>query len=116
MNLKAKALRAAIVTNSILFVGTVHAGLPDVADPQNAAAEGDYIGQIQGYAHDIIIMVCLVIGAIAFVTVATNMVATYKEIGAGKKTWGDMGAHGGMGVLLLVFVIFLITEASSIIF
>ena len=58
----------------------------------------------------------MILGTIAFLAVARNMISTYNEIGDGKKTWGDMGMHGGMGVLLLVFVVFLLTEASTVIF
>ena len=94
----------------------VQAALPDTADPTNAAADGDYIGLLQGYAFDIAIVLGLVLGTLAFLVVAKNMIAVYNEIGTGKKTWGDMGMHGGMGVLLLVFVVYLLTEASGVIF
>jgi len=61
-------------------------------------------------------MIGLILGTIAFLAVAKNMIATYNEIGEGKKTWGDMGMHGGMGVLLLVFVVYLLTQAATVIF
>ena len=93
----------------------VSAALPATAAPSNAAAKGDYIGLIKGYAFDIGIVVGLVIGMLALLVVSKNMIAVYNEIGAGKKTWGDMGMHGGMGVLLLVFVVYLLTEAAGVI-
>ena len=62
------------------------------------------------------IVLGLILGTIAFLAVAKNMIATYNEIGEGKKTWGDMGMHGGMGVLLLVFVVYLLTQAATVIF
>lgn len=108
--------KAAIATLLFGFVSTANAALPDTADPTNAAADGDYIGLLQGYAFDIAIALGLILGTVAFLAVAKNMVAVYNDIGAGKKTWGDMGMHGGMGVLLLVFVVYLLTEASGIIF
>ena len=94
----------------------VHAALPTTADPTNAPADGNYIDLLKGYAFDIGIVIGLIIGTIAFIVVASNMIGTYKEIGAGKKTWGDMGMHGAMGVLLLVFVVYLLTEAAAVIF
>lgn len=114
-NAKSK-LNAAVTFASLFAISNVHAALPDTADPSNAAADGDYIGLLKGYAYDIGIVVGLVIGMIAFIAVAKNMIAVYNDIGAGKKTWGDMGMHGGMGVLLLVFVIYLLTEAAAVIF
>lgn len=113
---KLAAARIAISTMTLLGASTVHAALPATAAPTNAAAAGDYIGLIKGYAFDIAIVLGLILGTIAFLTVAKNMVAVYADIGAGKRTWGDMGMHGGMGVLLLVLVIYLITEASTVIF
>lgn len=100
----------------MMAFSSAHAALPTTADPSNAAADGDYIGLIKGYAYDVLILGGLVIGAIAFYIVAGNMISVYKEIGAGKKQWGDMGMHALFGVLLLVFVVYLLTEASTIIF
>lgn len=112
-----KKLFSALVTGFAMAAATsANAALPTTAAPTNAAAAGDYIGLLQGYAFDIGIVIGLVLGTIAFLAVAKNMIATYNEIGAGKKTWGDMGMQGGMGVLLLVFVVFLLTEAAGVIF
>lgn len=113
---KLAAMKVALTTMLLFAVSNVQAALPDTADPTNAAADGDYIGLIKGYAYDILIVGGLIIGSIAFYAVAKNMVAVYNEIGDGRKTWGDMGMHGLMGVLLLVFVVYLLTEAAGIIF
>ncbi len=113
---KIVAAKVAISTMALVGATSVQAALPATAAPTNAAAAGDYIGLIKGYAFDIAIVLGLILGTIAFLTVSKNMVAVYADIGAGKKTWGDMGMHGGMGVLLLVMVIYLITEASTVIF
>lgn len=110
------AAKAHAMVAFISMFSTAHAALPSTADPSNAAADGDYIGLLKGYAFDIAIVLGLVIGTIAFLAVAKNMIAVYSEIGAGKRTWGDMAMHGGMGVLLLVFVVYLLTEAAGIIF
>lgn len=106
-----------LITGTALLAATnAHAALPDTADPSNAAADGDYIGLMKGYAYDILIVVGLILGTLAFVAVAKNCLATYSEISTGKKTWSDMGMQGMFGVLLLVFVVYLLTEAAGIIF
>lgn len=110
------AVKTAITTMLLLFFSNAQAALPDIANPSNAAADGDYIGLMKGYAYDALIVGGLVIGAIAFYRVASNAISVYGEIGAGRKQWGDLGMHGLMGVLLLVFVVYLLTEASGIIF
>lgn len=114
--MKMAAARIAISTLALAGASTIHAALPATAAPTNAPAAGNYIELIKGYAFDIAIVLGLILGTIAFLTVSKNMIAVYNEIGAGKKTWGDMGMHGGMGVLLLVLIIYLLTEAATIIF
>lgn len=111
-----KKVSGAVLTLSALFASSVQAALPTTADPTNAGAQGNYIDLLKGYAFDIGIVIGLIIGTVAFIVVANNMIGTYKDIGDGKKTWGDMGMHGAMGVLLLVFVVYLLTEAAGVIF
>ncbi|AHI32712.1 MAG: TIGR03745 family integrating conjugative element membrane protein [Marinobacter sp.] len=113
---KYTAMKAAAAMAFLSFGTQVQAALPATANPTNAPAQGDYIGLLKGYAFDIAIVLGLILGTIAFLAVAKNMIATYNEIGEGKKTWGDMGMHGGMGVLLLVFVVYLLTQAATVIF
>ncbi|ABM21212.1 MULTISPECIES: TIGR03745 family integrating conjugative element membrane protein [Marinobacter] len=113
---KARAFKHGVAMAMLAFGTQVHAALPTTTNPSQAPAQGDYIGLLKGYAYDIAIVLGLILGTIAFLAVARNMISTYNEIGDGKKTWGDMGMHGGMGVLLLVFVVFLLTEASTVIF
>lgn len=110
------AWKVAFVSMMWMFMGQAHAALPTTAAPTNAAAAGDYIGLAKGYAYDILILGGLIICALGFYTVASNAIGVYKEIGAGKKEWGDLGMHTLAGVLLLVLVVYLITEASTIIF
>lgn len=112
---KIEALKVFSLSASIMLMNASNAALPTTSNPSNNPASGDYIGLIKGYAFDIFIVIGLVLGTLAFITVSKNMIATYNEIGAGKRTWGDMGMHGGMGVLLLVFVIYLLTEAATVI-
>ena len=110
------AWKIALVTMLMTAFSSAHAALPTTAAPSNAAAAGDYIGLAKGYAYDILIVGGLIIGAVAFYAVATNAIGVYKEIGDGRKQWSDLGMHTLMGVLLLVMVVYLLTEASTVIF
>jgi len=82
-----KFLAAKAVTGMlVLSVGTqVHAALPTTANPSQAPAQGDYIGLLKGYAYDIALVLGLILGTIAFLVVVNNMIATYNEIGNGRK-------------------------------
>lgn len=110
------AIKFAIMTMMLTAFNSAYAALPTTAAPSQAAAAGDYIGLAKGYAYDILILGGLLIGSIAFYTVAANAIGVYKEIGAGKKEWSDLGMHVLAGVLLLVLVVYLLTEASTVIF
>ncbi|MEJ2622832.1 MAG: TIGR03745 family integrating conjugative element membrane protein [Candidatus Thiodiazotropha sp.] len=109
-------MKMALVSLMLFAASSAHASLPTTAAPSHAAGAGDYIALLKGYAYDIAIVLGLILATIAFLSVGKNMIAVYNDIGAGKKTWGDMGMHGGMGVLLLVFVVYLLTESATIIF
>ena len=116
---KTAKLKNGLAAITALFLSAsinVHAALPDIAGPENAAADGNYIQLGKGYAYDILIVVSLIIGMVSFLVVSKNMIGIYAEIGKGKAEWGDMGAHGAAGVTLLILVVFLLTEASTIIF
>ncbi len=107
---------AFVAAAPFLLAARAEAALPTTADPTNAPSDGNYIELLKGYAFDIGIVVGLIVGTIAFLVVANNCIGVYKEIGTGKRTWGDLGSHGAFGVLLLVFVVYLLTEAASVIF
>ena len=46
--------------------------------------------------------------------VVKNSLSSYSEVQDGKGTWGQLGLNFGVGVLLLVFIVFLLTEAATI--
>lgn len=108
---KIKALMIlALVTSS----NSVFAALPSQSPPSQTVSDGDFIGLFKAYSYDIGIVIGLILGTLGFIVVSKNLISTYNEVATGKKTWGDMGMHGGMGVLLLVFIVYLLTEAAKI--
>ena len=89
--------------------------LPKAAPPSRGQTDGNFIKLLQDYAYDIFILAGLVIGVVAFFAVAKNVLTAYSDVGADpKKGWGGVAAHAGVGVVLIVFIIFLLTEASKI--
>ena len=90
-----------------------HGGLPEFEAP-DGVEEGDYIGIFQAYAVQIASIVGLIIAAVTFFIVGKNMLAKYSEISAGRASWGDLGMHAAVGVVLLVVMVFLMNQASDI--
>lgn len=70
---------------------------------------------MQDYAFDIGVFIGLALATLAMIVVVKNTMGAYSEVQDGKGTWGQLGINFGAGVLLLVFIVFLLlTEAATI--
>lgn len=97
-----------------LFAPIASADLPTQAAPSRGGSDGNYIELMQNYAYDAFIFIGLVIATLAFFVVAKNTIGAYSEVQDGRGTWGQVGLNFGAGALLLIFAVFLLTEAASI--
>jgi integrating conjugative element membrane protein (TIGR03745 family) len=88
--------------------------LPTTAAPSRGGTSGNYIEMMQNYAYDIFIFLGLALATVAFFAVTKNTIGAYGEVQDGKGSWGQVGMQFGVGVLLLVFVVFLMTEAAGV--
>ena len=111
-SIRAKA--GGIAAMLTLAAGNAMAQLPTTAPPSRGATPGNYIQLMQDYAYDIFIFLGLAVATLVFFIVAKNTIGAYGEVQEGKGTWGQVGMQFGIGVLLLVFVVFLLTEAAAI--
>ena len=105
---------AAALAAFVLTAGPAMAQLPTTAAPTRGSTAGNYILLMQDYAYDIFIFLGLALATLAFFAVSKNVIGAYGEVQDGKGTWGQLGMNFGAGVLLLVFVVFLLTEAAAI--
>ena len=109
------AAAVAAVLAAAFSAGPAHAGLPNVADPSTGAVtSGDFIGMLQAYGLDIVVLGGLGLSAIALLVVAKNVITKYSMVADGRATWGEVGMHGAVGVVLLVIVIFLATQSATV--
>ena len=100
---------------ALLAAASARAGLPDVADPSTGTVDdGDFIGMLQAYGLDIVVLAGLGLSAIALLVVAKNVITKYSMVADGRATWGEVGMHGAVGVVLLVIVIFLATQSATV--
>lgn len=89
------------------------AALPTMEAPSKGEGAGLY-ETLKNYAYDGIVFGGLLVSAIAFLKVATAALETFGEVRSGKKSWGEFGMVCGVGVILLVVIIWLITKAVDI--
>ena len=69
---------------------------------------------IKNHAYDALILGSLLVGAYAFMKVAGALISEFGEVQAGRKKWGDLGMLALVGAILLVVIIWLLTEAAKI--
>ena len=113
MKTRITTLGVSLFASASAFATATPSGLPTTAAPTGGSST-DYISTMQNYAFDAFILAGLLIGTIAFIMVAKNCVQVYGEIANGKATFSDMAGHAIAGSLLLVFVVFMLTQASTV--
>ncbi|WP_017901849.1 TIGR03745 family integrating conjugative element membrane protein [Pseudomonas asplenii] len=100
------------LTGSTLWSGLVRAGLPSIEEPSRPST--GIIQTLQNYGYDIVSLIALAISAATFCGVAYHAYSSYSEVQTGKKTWGQFGLTCGVGALLLVIVIWLLTKGTGV--
>ena len=108
--MKALFLRARKTVCTALVLGLSSPALADLP-----TVEGTFYGKIAGYINDGLVLGGLVVAAVAFIVVAMSCVSTFAEVRDGKATWGKFGAMVAVGVVLIVAVIWLASEAATIV-
>lgn len=112
--MKLKTLLASTVTFVAASAQQAMAALPTTAAPSRGATSGGYIELFQNYAYNVALVVGLILGTAGFLIVASNAISVYGDIGKGRKQFSDLGGHLAAGVLLMVFTVYMLTEASSV--
>ncbi|MCW9718549.1 TIGR03745 family integrating conjugative element membrane protein [Avibacterium sp. 21-599] len=113
---KIKNLATKILISLGAFISSTQmsfAGLPTMEAPSKGEGAGLF-ETLKNYGYDFILYGGLLVSAIAFLKVATAALETFGEVRAGKKGWGEFGMICGVGVILLVVIIWLITKAVDI--
>ncbi|MDO5055666.1 MAG: TIGR03745 family integrating conjugative element membrane protein [Pasteurella oralis] len=105
-----------LFSSGLLLVVTAQnalADLPTMQAPSRGEGSG-IMATIKNHAYDAVILGGLLLGAVGFMKVAGALISEFGEVQAGRKKWGDLGMLALVGAILLVVIIWLITEASKI--
>lgn len=97
-----------------LFAGSAAAALPTAVAPAAGVASGDFIAIMQQYWKAGFAFLVLLVGAFTFLTVGGGAIAKFNEYRIGRAEIGDLMIYAVIGVVIIVAVIYLLTEASTI--
>jgi len=91
----------------------VQAALPTPVAPSTAPAAGNWLELIKGYSKDAGLVIGLVIATAAFLWIAWITIAKFNEARNGRAEWGEVGLTGVVAAGVMVFISYLLTEAST---
>jgi len=102
---------------ALAAAGSLHAqGLPTPVDPTiGGAPGGNWLQLIRGYIGDGAVILGLAIATIGLLWVAYTGVAKFNECRVGKAEWSELGVLGIVGAVVLLFMMFLLNQAATII-
>ncbi|WP_193092061.1 TIGR03745 family integrating conjugative element membrane protein [Halomonas colorata] len=87
------------------------AQLPTLEEPSQG--DGGLISTLQGYLYDFGALIGLILCVVAFLIVGASSIASFKEARE-RETWGKFTVTVVVGVVLIVAIIWLATEALPI--
>ena len=91
----------------------VQAALPTPVAPSTGAPKGNWLNLIKGYAKDAGLVVGLVLAVVAFLWIAWITIAKFNEARRGQAEWGEVGLTAIVAAGVMVFISYLLTEAST---
>ena len=97
-----------------LLAGSAFAVLPAAVAPAAGVAAGDYIAIMHQYWASGVAFLVLLAGAFAFFSVGGGAIAKFNEFRVGRAEAGDLMIYAVIGVVILVAVVYILTQASTI--
>ncbi|PXF30455.1 hypothetical protein WH50_15295 [Pokkaliibacter plantistimulans] len=107
------AMQAYVVVASLLLTSSAWAALPKMEAP-STGTDGGNLATFKGYLYDALIVVGLGLATWAFLSVGSNTIATYKAWRMQKAELSELGLVAGMGVALVILVLYLANKAAAI--
>lgn len=99
----------------MLLSGNLYADLPTAVAPSNAPKAGDWLTLIKGYAKDAGLVIGLVLAVVAFLWIAWITISKFNEARTGRAEWGEVGLTAVVAAGVMIFISYLLTEASKVI-
>ena len=99
----------------ILCSYDLQAALPTPVAPSNAPTAGNWLELIKGYSKDAGLVIGLLLAVVAFLWIAWITISKFNEARTGRAEWGEVGLTAVVAAGVMVFISYLLTEASNVI-
>ncbi|WP_299314946.1 TIGR03745 family integrating conjugative element membrane protein [uncultured Halomonas sp.] len=111
-----RTLTALTGAGLLAVTGSGQANLPTPINPETGSyQDGNWLQLIKGYIGDGAVILGLAIAIVGLSWIAYTAVAKFNECRTGKAEWSELGVLGIVGAAVLLFIMFLLNEAASII-
>ena len=92
------------------------AAMPTAVDSgASGAASGDWLALLTGYLDKGTDLIAWGVAILGFVVLAVVTLGKFNEARKNKAEWSEVGLTAGVGVVILLFMVFLATEATKVI-
>ncbi len=113
-NLAARIAATVSVLMTGLMATPAMAALPTAVAAGQGVASGDYIALAQQYFKSGFLFLGLLLASYALYTVAGGAISKFNEFRIGRAELSDVVVYAVVGVVILVIIVYLLTEASTI--
>lgn len=95
----------------------VMAVMPTAVDSggSGAATSGDYLALITGYLDEGTDLLAWGVAILGFIVLAVVTLMKFNDARKGRAEWNEVGLTAGVGTVILLFMVFLATEATKVI-
>ncbi|HFD11716.1 MAG TPA: TIGR03745 family integrating conjugative element membrane protein [Crenotrichaceae bacterium] len=104
-----------ILLTCMLTIDNALAVLPTPVPPSTGAPNGNWLDLMKGYVKDAGLVIGLLIAVVVFLWMSWILIAKFNEARRGQADWGEVGVVAVVGVGVMIFISYILTEASNVI-
>ena len=106
-----------LVASFVLMPLQVMAAMPTAVDSgsSGAATSGDWLALLTGYLDKGTDLIAWGVAILGFIVLGVVTLGKFNEARKGRAEWSEVGLTAGVGTVILLFMVFLATEATKVI-
>ena len=106
-----------LMAGFVLMPLQVMAAMPTAVDSggSGAATSGDWLALLTGYLDKGTDLIAWGVAILGFIVLGVVTLGKFNEARKGRAEWSEVGLTAGVGTVILLFMVFLATEATKVI-